>query len=164
MNNPSASGMNPVAMRAPLPHPAAAAGPTSNSVDMIEVVDLDSPAAAAAAATLGEDDVIAVSASAVPSSSWPPPVSGGATTGGGMQLSGANDLSESVVSLQEVGLDYPVFLMPLLFPVLYQRSFPGIDYGVLLLLDFATYSDAIAVKHPHGSRPVVLEILLAGDR
>ena len=88
-------------MRAPLPHPAAAAGPPSNSVDMIEVVDLDSPAAAAAAATLGEDDVIAVSASAVASSSWPPPaVAPPAPVT--MQLSGANDLSESVVSLKEV--------------------------------------------------------------
>ena len=76
-------------------HSAAPSGPSS--VDMIEVVDLDSPAAAAAAATLGEDDVIAVSGSSVPPSSWPPTAVGG-SNGSGMQLNGATTavLPESV--------------------------------------------------------------------
>ena len=99
MNNPAGSGTGTnsasttSAMRSVMSHSAAPSGPSS--VDMIEVVDLDSPAAAAAAATLGEDDVIAVTGSSVPSSSWPPVAAGGGG-GGGMQLNGTAVLSESV--------------------------------------------------------------------
>ena len=89
-------------------HSAAPSGPSS--VDMIEVVDLDSPAAAAAAATLGEDDVIAVSGSSVPSSSWPPVVAGGGS-GSGMQLSGtaAAVLSDSVSWLPILYNEYSMY-------------------------------------------------------
>ena len=101
MNNPSGSGTNTAstsAMRSTMSHSAAPSGPSS--VDMIEVVDLDSPAAAAAAATLGEDDVIAVSGSSVPSSAWPPVAVGGGS-GSGLQLNGAGAavLSESVIGV-----------------------------------------------------------------
>ena len=100
MNTPSGSGSgtnsaSTPAVRSTMSHSAAPSGPSS--VDMIEVVDLDSPAAAAAAATLGEDDVIAVSGSSVQSSSWPPVAAAGGN-GSGMQLNGAaaTVLSESV--------------------------------------------------------------------
>ena len=48
------------------------------------------------------------------------------------------------------------------FSVFYQRPLYGIDNCVLFLRNVATYADAIAVQHPNGTRPVVLEILFLG--
>ena len=155
-------------------HSAAPSGPSS--VDMIEVVDLDSPAAAAAAATLGEDDVIAVTGSSVPSSSWPPVAAGGGG-GGGMQLNGTAVLSESVswrpsqqgtiiqlsLSILPSLLSSPSVFLPFWhFSVFLQRPIYGVDNCVVFLRNISTYVDTIPVQHPDGARPFVLEILLPG--